>query len=186
VTGRLSGNGQPRAGVPLALLGDPYPYRGFSPLAHATSAPDGTFAFTGLRPDRNTRLQVLSEGAPAAIGPVLQVTVDPKIRGGAHSLGPGRVRLTIRVRHAMTKDRRAVTVRWFLAARGGRVFRLAATTASRELGPGITYASVVVDPPVKRFVYRVCMNPLWEPAMGPPASHRRCPEATFVLRRDAR
>ena len=63
---------------------------------------------------------------------------------------------------------------------------LAAVTSSRELSPGVTYSSVIVDPPAKRFVYRVCLNPPWEHAMGPASTHRRCPEATFVLGRHAR
>jgi hypothetical protein len=186
VTGRLTSAGQELAGVALVLEAAPYPFRGFAPVARATSAQDGSFSFAGIRPDRNTRLRVVSEGPQAVTGPVLAATVDPKVLGGARSLGPGRVRLTLRVRHAITADGGAVSVRWFLAARGSHVFRLAAVTASREVSPGVTYASVIVDPPVRRFVYRVCMNPPWERAMGPPATHRRCPEATFVVGRNAR
>jgi hypothetical protein len=186
VTGRLLGEGQPRAGIALTLESNPYPYRGFAALAHAATAPDGSFGFTGISPDRNTRLRVLSDGTPSAMSPLLELTVDPKLAGRARSLGPGRVRLTIRVRHAVTPEKRALVVRWFLAARGSRVFRLAASTASRELAPGLTYATAVVDPSLKRFVWRVCMNPSWELAMGTAASHRRCPQATFVAGRDAR
>jgi hypothetical protein len=186
VTGRLTSAGQGVAGVPLVLQGNPYPFRGFAPLARATSAEDGGFSFTDMRPDRNTRLRVIGEGSPGVTGPVLEATVDPKVLASARSLGPGRVRLILRVRHAITGDGRAVSVRWFLAARASHVFRLAAVTATRELSPGVTYASVVVDPPVKRFVYRVCLNPPWERAMGLGATHRRCPEASFVIRRDAR
>ncbi|HWX96526.1 MAG TPA: hypothetical protein VNZ01_06705 [Solirubrobacteraceae bacterium] len=186
VTGRLTSAGLAVPGVALTLQSDAYPYRGFTPVAHLTSSPDGSFSFLGIRPDRNTRLRVVSEGSPGVVGPMLVATVDPKVLSSARSLGPGRVRLTLRVGHAITGDRRAVSVRWFLAARASPVFRLAAVTATRELSPGLTYASAIVDPPVKRFVYRVCLNPRWEPAMGPPATHRRCPEASFVIRRDAR
>ena len=186
VTGQLGAGVQPRAGVALSLQVDPYPYAGFSTLAHATSSADGSFTFAGIRPDRNTRLRVTSEGTPSLTSAVLEAIVDPRVRGGARSLGPGRVRLTIRVRHAVTGEKRAADVRWFLAARGSGIFRLAATTSSRELAPGVTYASVIVDPPARRFVWRVCMNLPWEPAMGPAAAHRRCPEATFVVRRHAR
>jgi hypothetical protein len=186
VTGQLAAREGARAGVPLSLQVDPYPYGGYSTLAHTTSSDDGSFSFTGIRPNRNTRLRVVSEGVPSLTSRVLVATVDPRIRGGSHSLGPGRVRLTIRVRHAVTGERRAADVRWFLAARGSGVFRLAASTTSRELAPGVTYASVIVDPPARRFAWRVCMNPPWEAAMGPAAGHRRCPEATFVVRRHAR
>jgi hypothetical protein len=185
VTGRLASSGQGLAGVPLALQADVYPFHGFVPIAHATSAPDGSFSFE-LRPDRNTRLRVVSEGAAPTTGPVLSAYVDARIAGSAHILGAGRVRLTLRVRHAPGAGERPVSVWWFLAARGSRVFRLAAVTATRERSPGVTYASVIIDPPAKRFVYRVCLNPPWEKAMGAASTHRRCPEATFVLSRDAR
>jgi hypothetical protein len=181
VTGRLTSGGQGLPGVPLALQSDSYPFGRFAPLARATSAADGGFSFAGIRPDRNTRLRVVSEGPTAVSGPALVATVDPKVSGRARSLGPGRVRLTLRVRHAITGNARSVRARWFLAARASRVFRLAAVTATRELSPGITYASAIVDPPARRFVYRVCMNPPWEKAMGALATHRRCPEATFVV-----
>lgn len=186
VTGHLTNAGQGLSGVPLTLQSDAYPFAGFTPVAQVTSSPDGSFSFIDIRPDRNTRLRVVGEGSPGVTGPVLDATVDPKVRASARSLGPGRVRLTLRVRHAIAGNGRPVRVRWFLAARASPVFRLAAVTATRELSPGVTYASVVVDPPVKRFVYRVCLNPPWEHAMGRGATHRRCPEASFVIRRDAR
>jgi hypothetical protein len=167
--------------MPLTLQLDPYPFRGFVAVAHATSAVDGSFSFVGIRPDRNSRVRVISEGTPPVTGPVLVATVDPKISGRARSLGPGRVLLTLRARHAVAAGARPVSARWFLALRASRVFRLAAVTATRELSPGVTFASAIVDPPARRFVYRVCLNPPWEDAMGPVSSHRRCPEATFVI-----
>jgi hypothetical protein len=187
VTGRLMSAGQGLSGAPLTLGSDAYPFGGgFAPLAHVTTAQDGSFSFLDIRPDRNTRLRVVADGSPGVTGPVLEATVDPEVLAGARSLGPGRVRLTLRVRHAIAGSGRAVSVRWFLAARASPVFRLAAITATRELSPGVSYATAIVDPPFKRFVYRVCLNPPWEHAMGTRATHRRCPEAGFVLRRDAR
>jgi hypothetical protein len=187
VSGRLAAGAQGLAGVPLALEADPYPFRhGFVPLAQTTTAADGSFAFLDIRLDRNTRLRVAAAGPPVLTGPVLEATVDPKITGSARGLGPGRVRLTLRVRHAATAHPSAPSVWWFLATRARTVFRLAAVTHARETSPGVTYASVIVDPPSKRFVYRVCLNPRWDKAMGPADAHRRCPEATFVLGRHAR
>jgi hypothetical protein len=185
VSGRLTSAGKGLPGVPLALQSDAYPFGGFVAVAHVTSSPDGRFSFPAMRPDRNTRLRVLSEGSPSVTGPLLVATVDPKLLGSARSIGPGRVRLTLRIRHATAGNTHAVSVWWFLAARASHVFRLAAVTVTRELSPGVTYASVIVDPPVKRFVYRVCLNPPWEAAMGREASHRPCPEATFVTHHHA-
>jgi hypothetical protein len=186
VTGRVGGAGNGLGGVPLTLQANRYPFRrGFAPIAHTTTAADGSYSFPGIRLDRNTRLQVILEGSPAATGPVLAATVDPKVSGSARSVGPGRVRLILRVRHTPTARPSAPSVWWFLAMRPGRVFRLAAVTRARETSPGSTSASVIVDPPAKRFVYRVCLNARWDTAMGRPEAHRRCPEATFVLGRHA-
>jgi hypothetical protein len=181
VTGRAMIAGQAQGGVSLTLQQDAYPYHGFAPLAHTTTAPDGSFSFAGIALDRNTRLQVASEGPPPATSPALEVIVDPRVTSHARSLAPGVVGLSLRVRHTHEGGSGSVSVRWFLAARGSRVFRLAAVTSSRELTPGVTYASVRVDPPAKRFVYRVCMNPPWERAMGAAPTHRPCPPDTFVI-----
>jgi hypothetical protein len=181
VTGRLMSGGHGVPGVLLALQNDPYPFHGFATVARVTSSTDGSFLFTGIRADRNTRLRVVSEGSPGVTGPVLAATVDAKVSGSARSIGPGRVRLTLRVLHTIIGSARSMHAWWFLAARASRVFRLAAVTATRELSPGVTYATVVVDPPVRRFVYRVCINPPWESAMGPVDTHRGCPETTFVI-----
>jgi hypothetical protein len=184
VSGHVLGAGQGLAGVPLTLQSNPYPFRGFVAVAHLMSSPDGSFTFA-MVPDRNTRLRVLSEGTPSAIGPVLAVTVDPKLTSSARSLGPGRVRLTLHVRHTLHGGSASASVWWFLATRNSRIFRLAAVTSTHELSPGVSYASATVDPPSKRFVYRVCLNPRWERAMGPALAHPVCPHGTFVLARNA-
>ncbi len=177
-----AGNAVPAAVV--ALQADSYPFRGYATIARQRTAEDGSFSFTGLRPDRNMRVRVVLEGASAAApaqGPTLasqqlSVIVDPDVAVNARRLGPGATRLSIRVRHTPLGDPAAVLTRWFVAAAGTHDFTLAATTSSRELSAGVTYASATIDPPSKRFSYRVCMNPPWERAMGPAASHQPCPD----------
>jgi hypothetical protein len=186
VSGRLSETGQSAGAVGLTLQADPYPYRGFSPIGHAQSEPDGSFAFAGVRPDRNTRLRVLAETSPAVASTVLAVTVDPAAAVKVRTLGPGMTRLTLRVHHTPYPRSAPVSVWWFLAARGTRVFRLAAVTSTRELSPELTFAIATVDPPSKRFVYRVCLNPAWERAMGPRPAHRPCPSNDFTVAHDVR
>lgn len=78
-----------------------------------------------------------------------------------------------------------MSVWWYLAARGAHLFRLTAVTQTHELAHAVTYASAVVDPPSKRFLYRVCMNPTWEHAMGAPATHGPCPQHDFSVPRRA-
>ncbi|HYM45617.1 MAG TPA: carboxypeptidase-like regulatory domain-containing protein [Solirubrobacteraceae bacterium] len=185
VTGRVVNAGQGVGGASLALQADPYPFRGYSTVARLTTGPDGSFAFAGVKPNRNTRLRVLAEGSPAASSPALPVIVDPVAAINAASLGPGQVRLSLRLRHTPVVRSASVNAWWFVAARGTRVFRLAAVTPTRELSPGLSYASATIDPPSKRFSYRVCLNPTWERAMGAPASHRACPRKDFAVARSA-
>jgi hypothetical protein len=186
VTAHLAEAGQGLGAVPLALQADPYPFHGFATIAHAQSEPDGSFAFVGVHPDRNTRLRVLAGTSPAVASTVLAVTVDPAAAVKVRTLGPGTTRLTLRVHHTPYPRSAPVSAWWFLAARGTRVFRLAAVTSTRELSPELTFAVATVDPPSKRFVYRVCLNETWERAMGPPATHRSCPRTDFAVAHDVR
>jgi hypothetical protein len=184
VSGRIAAGGQGMGGAPLELQAAAYPYRGFAAIARLASAPDGSFIFAGVRPDRNTHLRVVEEGSPAMISQVLLVIVDPRAVVRAVDLGPGRTRLSVSLGHAPELRSPSVSVRWFVAARGTRTFHLAAVTPTRESSSGDTYATATIDPPSKRFVYRVCLNPGWEHAMGSATAHRRCPERDFTVSRN--
>jgi hypothetical protein len=185
VSGTLTNAGHGVPGATLALQSEGYPFRGFTTVTHLTSGPDGRFSFTTIRTDRNTRLRVLAEGTAAAMSPELPVFVDPAVAVNARRLGPGATRLSIRARHTLATGSPSVSAWWYAAPRGTSLFRLTAVTPTRELTPGVTYASATVNPPAKRFVYRVCLNPAWERAMGPPAAHGPCPHHNFELRRNA-
>jgi hypothetical protein len=174
VSGRVLTAGQGAAGAALGLQAEPYPYRSFITIAHATAAADGSFAFSGVKPDRNTRLRVIDETAPGGISAVLGVVVDPRAAINAVSVAPGRTRLSLRVEHTRQGGSAPVSAWWFVAAAGTRTFHLAAVTPTREISAGVTYARATVDPPSRHFSYRVCFNPTWEQAMGPSASHGRC------------
>jgi hypothetical protein len=184
VTGSWTSAGAGIAGTTLSLQVRPYPYRPpWAALAGSPTGPDGTFSFPLLHPDRNTRLQlsVPSPGPVAGATVNLQIYVDPRASLTARSIGPGRTRLSLRIRHAVFPHTVDGTVRWFVAAGGSRVFHLAGQTQASELRRGLLDASTVVDPPSRRFAFRACVNPSWERAMGPPAAHRPCPTAGFVL-----
>jgi hypothetical protein len=184
LSGRLLDAGQGVGDARLALQADPYPFRGFITVAHLTTAADGSFALAGVKPNRNTRVRVVTEGSHGARSPVLAVIVDPKTATNAVGLGRGRTRLSVHVRHTVEGGSASVSAWWFVAARGSRVFRLIDVTPTRELSAGVTYASATIDPPSDRFSYRVCFNPTWEDAMGTPASHRPCPERDYAVRRN--
>jgi len=193
VAGTLVEAENPVPAAVVALQADSYPFRGYATIARQATAVDGSFSFTGIRPDRNTRLRVVLGGSTAAApaqAPVLasqqlSVIVDPSVAINARRVGPGATRLSVRIRHAPLEGSAPVRTRWFVAPGGTHDFRLAAVTSSRELGAGVTYASATIDPPSKRFAYRVCLNPRWERAMGPAASHRPCPAHEFTERSGA-
>jgi len=179
VAGNLTGS--PQATQELQLEAAPYPFRAFAVVEHTESAAAGSFTFAPTRPQENTRLRVSLTAAPATASATLQVTVDPRVALESRSLGPGRVRLSLRIEHNPAARARPGIVYWYLAARGSRTFELAATSASGELGPGVTYASTIVDPPARHFSYRACLNPAWEASMGPAATHGSCPDRGFRL-----
>ena len=182
LSGLYTHGGAPVAGAPLALQADVYPYRadpGFVTLARASTAADGSYSFAPVELERDVRLRVLAEGTPARSSDV-QVFVDPLAALGAADLGAGRERLSIRLTHADFGAATPFSARWFLAARGSRHFQLADVTQTRELSTGSTYASATVDPPAKRFSFRVCLEPAWRLAMGPPAARRTCPSGDFT------
>jgi len=184
VSGQVLDAGGGLQEAPLALQADPYPFRGFVTVARLRTAADGSFVFSGVRPNRNTRLRVIDEGPPAATSAVLPVIVDPAAAINAASVGRGRTRLSLRVEHTREGASTPVSAWWFLARGATGAFHLAAVTPTRELSPGVTYASVTIDPPSRRFSYRVCFNPTWEHAMGAPASHRPCPEGDSAAQSD--
>jgi hypothetical protein len=169
-----------RAGALVELEADPFPYRGFFDLAHTVTAIDGTFAFGPLRPDRNTRYRIRSV---AGHSPVQSVYVDAPATLHSYDRGPGRTMLTLLSTHSPYFRWIGVPVYWYVARLGSASFQLAAITRTRELRPGVTYATATVNPPARRFVYRVCLNPASEAGAGPPAVHAACPRGGFDAER---
>ena len=196
VSGTLAEGGAGVLGATLALQADAYPFLGWATVAHTTTGSGGSFVFSGLSADENVRLRVVREepvlgvaGVQPSSSAVMSVYVDPHAILKTRSLGPGRVQLTLRLAHTTAGggDRRgSIMASWFAAARGTRVFRLVASTPTREIAPGLTFASAVINPPARRFVYRVCLNPPWERAMGTATGHGRCPTASYTVAHDVR
>ena len=165
-------------GVSLSLEAEAWPSHGYTAIAATVSGAAGAYAFPPFRPDRDMRLRVAVAGTRSA--PVTLV-VFPRVRLGARSLGPGRTLLTLGVRHARLGGGAGTTVRWFTATAGSRAYHLVAVSGARELPGGLLEAETVIDPPARRFTFRVCLNPPWEAAMGTVADRGRCPRGGFVL-----
>jgi hypothetical protein len=166
VSGLLSQGGQPVAGTALQLQASSYPFHGFSTIAQTTSAADGSFRFSGVALESDTHLRVVTQAAPEQSSPQLPVIVDPTVAINASSQGPGQTRLSIRVGHSPKLSSPPVQASWFVAKNPHGPFRLATVTPTRELSPGLTYASAEIDPPSRAFAYRVCFSPAWAAAMG--------------------
>ncbi len=175
----LDPRGARLAGAGVELQVDPFPYRGFFDAAHTTTAADGSYGFPGLHPDRNTRYRVRS---PVGLSRVSVVYVDAPGILHAYDRGPGRTMLTMLSYHSAFFRWVGVPTYWYVAPLGRRDFRLAAVTRTRELKPGVTYATATVDPPARRFTFRVCFNAAGEAGSGPPAGHPRCPHGDFRAR----
>jgi hypothetical protein len=169
VNGRLSASGEGVAGTTVALQADSYPYTGFVGIASAVTRDDGTFAFTGVRPNRNTRLRVLADGAPSAVSGLV---VQPVVRVSSRSAGPGAVVLSLYARHTAYGSATPSRAYWYVGSSDG-AWRLAAVTQTVE-SARLTSASATVNPPAPAFSWRVCFVPDWRRAMGTSASYSRC------------
>ncbi|MHB8531668.1 MAG: serine hydrolase [Solirubrobacteraceae bacterium] len=181
VNGRELEGAAPLAGRPLVLQSAPYPYTSFAAIAHTSTAADGSFSFDRVTLGLNSRLRVLAQAPAAGVSATLQVIVDPAVALASRSLGPGRVRLSVRVVHGREAGGAAGKAHWYLAPRGSRRYTPAGSTPLRESATGVSRASTIVNPPSRRFSYRVCLNPGWEAAMGPPGAHGACPDHPFTL-----
>ena len=180
VGGTISHGGAPIAGAAVQLQLDRYPYDGYVAIASARSGADGSFAFTGVRPSRNSRLRVVETGGAQAHSADVPVTVNPAVQLASHVLARGRTLLRATAVHTKAYGSPAVDAYWYVALRGSFTFTLVAVTRTREAAPGVTTMSATIDPPAKRFSYVVCFVPAWARAMGPPSARLPCRDHDFV------
>jgi hypothetical protein len=173
------GSGAPAAQLEAQVSA--FPYRTWTVAATGTSGADGSYRIELPAPQVNERVRVLDTSAGGNASPTVAVAVSPRAALAARSLGPGRVRLSARIAHAPGLPSPPVVARWYTAARGSDDYHLATSGVTRELPGSVTYASAIVDPPSTRFSWRVCLNPAWEDAMGPPGAHGSCPTGGFRL-----
>jgi hypothetical protein len=180
ITGTLTdATGVPRIGALAQLQQSPYPFRRFVDAAHVMTGRDGSFAFEAVKPDRNTRYRVVEPDGPAVPGNEVLVTVAPRGTARSRKLGPGRVRLSLRIRHSGFFRWRGERVFWYVRRRGTRNFELVARSRAREPRPGTTSAAVTIAPPARRFAFRACLEPVDLAGTGPPPAAPRCPRHTF-------
>jgi len=173
VKGHVTASGVGVSGARLALQADSYPFHGFHTMDAATSDGGGDFAFTGVRPNRNTKLRVVETDGRSAMSPASFVIVSPAAAVAADDLGPGAAQLTLTVRHTLSGGPDPVSAYWYLAPRGTPAFHLEAVTRTIDRGD-LTTSLAVVNPPAARFTFKVCFSPRWKHAMGTAASYTSC------------
>jgi hypothetical protein len=93
----------------------------------------------------------------------------------SRKLRPGRVTLTLELRHSSIFRWRGERVFWYVRARGRGTFEPVATTRAREPQPGWTTASANVAPPPRRFDFYACLAPPDRAGTGPPDAAAPCP-----------
>ena len=180
ITGALTdAAGVPRAGVLAQLQQNPYPYKRYVDIAHTTTAADGSFVFANVKPDRNARYRVIEPGAPPRAVPEVAVSVAPNGVARSRKRGPGRVRLSLVIRHSRHFRWRRERVRWYVRRAGRSVFVPAGSTRAREPRRGTTSASITIAPPARRFSFRACIEPSDLAGAGPPPIGPRCPRRSF-------
>jgi hypothetical protein len=172
----LTDAGAPIAGAAVVLQANPYPYRQFSDVAHTVSAADGSFAFPGLLPDRNTRYRA-SEGQ--ALSPVVTAVVEATGVTHLYHLAYGFLQATVLSYHNSAFDWGGQPAYWFIAKQGSENWQLEGVTRTHERKPGVTYMTLTFLPPKGKFDWRVCFNTPTENAYGPPSTHHPCPHGNF-------
>ena len=180
VGGTITHDGSPVAGAAVELQLDRYPYGGFVEISSARSAADGTFAFAGVRPSRNSRVRVIEADDPSVQSAPQDVTVNPAVTLSSRVLGRGRTLLSATAVHTRSYGSPPVGAYWYVAPRGSLHFQFVAMSETREARPGVTTMSVIVDPPQRRFSFVVCFVPAWAKAMGHPSARRPCRAHDFV------
>ena len=178
VDGHLLGTAGPIGGAFVLLEASPYPYKAFRLVAHTATTADGSFSFTHLLPDRDTRYRVAEAGGSGISGTLL-VIVEAHGVTRAIQLRYGFVMVTLHVSHPRAFDWNNRTAYWFVAQSRSRRYHLIATTLTSERRAGETYASLTFVPPLGRFTYRVCFNAPGEEALGPPGARHACPTSDF-------
>jgi hypothetical protein len=173
---RLSGHlsGHPAPGTPVTLRSSAYPYKpGQVREADGETGPNGRFRFAAS-PARNTRYRAYLPDRRSVHSPPVKVIVDPADRFMVRKLPLGRVKITIRIRHARGLPWNGRPAIWYLGERSHALHRMKATRSAWS-GRGATRLTAELHVPrAGRFHYATCLGAAARGAMGPPADRRRC------------
>ncbi|HEX3874345.1 MAG TPA: hypothetical protein VHW26_09390, partial [Solirubrobacteraceae bacterium] len=167
VSGVVTGpTGVGEAGALVGLERDAYPYAGYETVEHATTGGDGSYAFGGLIPDRDTRYEVVDVVDPSLISQPVGVVVDTPVLARVTTLAHGELRITATAEHSRAFDWNDRRARWYVTRAGARRSRLVASTVTREVVRGTTRVSASFYPPSGPFTYRVCFGAAGAAGLG--------------------
>jgi hypothetical protein len=172
VTGTVFEDGVPAAGRAVQLEGKGYPFSGAAKvLATATTADDGTFAFSE-KLDRNTVLQVTT---PGAVSPRKRVYVFPATTLTFRARGAREIKLTQRFVVPRGVKLEQPTL-FYVGPRGKDRAPRAGSGTLKRTRPGRYRATAIVKIPAAwngRFRYASCFRYTGGSGMGNPRAS--CP-----------
>lgn len=163
-------NGVP--GQTVELQRAPYPYDAFTSVGTTTTGPDGSYSFADVKPDRNSRYQVVSPGATAS--PPLQIVVDEKLSSEVDYVSAGRVRIRIRSEHPPDLAWGDQKAYWYMAAGSSKTFKRVRRNRTKQGSAGATKLSATFKVPAGKFRFFECFSPPDADAMGAPGVHAAC------------
>jgi hypothetical protein len=165
-------SGQATAAQPVTLQKIPYPFdTDWQQVDTQTAGVDGTYSFTGVKPDRNTRYRVV---AGAVVSPILDITVDEKLTSEIAYQSLGRARIRIRSEHPPDLDWGDHKAYWYVAEGSSDTFRRVRRNRSKQGSAGVTKLSATFRVPAGRFRFFECFSAREPKAMGPADAHGQC------------
>jgi hypothetical protein len=162
------------AGQVVALERDEYPFTGYERIGHTTTGADGSYAFPGLTPDRDTRYEVADTAAPAVVSPSVTVVVDTPIVTQVATLAHGELTVSATAEHSRAFDWNGRPVRWYVRGATSRTSMLVARTLTDEVRAGTTRLSATFWAPSGPFTFRACFTAGGTRGLGPPDAASRC------------
>jgi hypothetical protein len=174
IAGTLTQDGAPLAGQTVSIQVRNYPYHeAFAEIATATTAADGTFAFSRAF-DRNTQLRAVAAGVTT---PFLSAYVFPRPKSSFTALSGKRLRINQILRTPAGVKKLSAPSIFYLGSRKAKTAKRFAIAVPKRIGKGKFRARATIDVPDAwngRFRYASCFRYSKGSGMGDPKAH--CPK----------
>jgi hypothetical protein len=175
VSGTLDGpDGLGEPGQSVTLERDQYPFAGYQRIAHATTGAAGSYAFSDLTPDRDTRYEVVDTAEANVVSRSVTVVVNTPVVTHVSTLAHGEITVTSSAVHSRAFDWNDRPVRWYVSRAGSPTSTLAARTLTDEVRAGTTVLKATFYPPSGAFTFRACFTAAGTRGLGEPEAASRC------------